>query len=199
MRSESLGRRRSDLSGMPSFWRSLVPMVIADDSRRYTAVNAAACLLLRLPEQEVLAMTIDDLTPPENRDQVGPLWEAFIKEGTQQGTFELLMPDGQRVEVEYSATAEVAPGQHLSILMFPPGRSRSGAGEQTRAVLTEREREVLALIAMGRSGAAIAAELSVSASTVETHVRHCLEKLGARNRAHAIALGLRHGEISLGL
>jgi DNA-binding CsgD family transcriptional regulator len=34
---------------------------------------------------------------------------------------------------------------------------------------------------------------------VETHVRHCLEKLGARNRAHAIALGLRDGEISLEL
>ncbi len=37
------------------------------------------------------------------------------------------------------------------------------------------------------------------ASTVETHVRNCLAKLGARNRAHAIALGLQSGEISLDL
>jgi len=172
-------------------------MVIADDHRRYVAANAAACLLLRLPEEEVLRMRIDDLTPPENRAQVDRLWAAFIRDGTQQGTFELLMPDGQRVEVEYSATADVAPGQHLSILMFPPGRSDPGAATRPRSVLTGREREVLALIAMGRSSALIAAELSVSASTVETHVRHCLEKLGARNRAHAIALGLRDGEISL--
>ena len=174
-------------------------MVIADDHRRYVAANAAACLLLRLPEEQILGRTVDDLTPPDTRAQVGPLWDAFIREGTQQGTFELLMPDGQRVEVEYSATADVAPGQHLSILMFPPGRSDPGAASRLRSVLTDREREVLALIAMGRSSALIAGELNVSPSTVETHVRHCLEKLGARNRAHAIAVGLRDGEISLEL
>ena len=174
-------------------------MVIADDQRRYVAANAAACLLLRLPEKEVLGRTVDDFTPPENRAQVAAMWDAFIREGTQQGTFQLLMPDGQRVEVEYSATARVAPGQHLSILMFPPGRSARGTTSHPRSVLTDREREVLALIAMGRSGALIAAELHVSPSTVESHVRHCLEKLGARNRAHAIALGLRDGEISLEL
>ncbi|MBV9336371.1 MAG: helix-turn-helix transcriptional regulator [Solirubrobacterales bacterium] len=174
-------------------------MVIADDQRRYVAANAAACLLLRLPEEEVLRMRIDDLTPPENRAQVEALWAAFIRDGTQQGTFELLMPDGQRVQIEYSATAGVAPGQHLSILMFPPGRSDLDPASRARSVLTHREREVLALIAMGRSSSLIAAELRVSPSTVETHVRHCLEKLGARNRAHAIALGVRDGEIILEL
>jgi DNA-binding CsgD family transcriptional regulator len=183
----------------PSFWRSLVPMVIADDERRYVAANQAACLLLRLPEEEVLQLRIDDLTPAENRAQVGPLWGTFIRDGTQQGTFELLMPDGHRVEVEYSATASVAPGRHLSILMFPPGRSDRIAGSRPSSVLSAREREVLALIAMGESSARIAATLHVSPSTVETHVRHCLEKLGARNRAHAIALGLRDGEISIEL
>jgi DNA-binding CsgD family transcriptional regulator len=45
----------------------------------------------------------------------------------------------------------------------------------------------------------IAPALGVSSSTVETHVRHCLRKLGARNRAHAIALGVRRGEIRLDL
>lgn len=174
-------------------------MVIADDRRCYVAANAAACLLLRLPEHEVLGMTIDHLTPPENRAQVEELWAAFIRDGTQQGSFELLMPDGQRLEVDYSATADVAPGQHLSILMFPPGASEPSAARHPHSVLTDREREVLALVAMGRSSALIAAELSVSISTVETHVRHCIEKLGARNRAHAIALGLRDGEITLEL
>ena len=84
-------------------------MVIADDGRRYTAVNSAACLLLRLAEEDVLRLRVDDLTPPENRSHVDPLWRAFIREGVQQGTFELMMPDGQRLEVEYSATANVEP------------------------------------------------------------------------------------------
>jgi PAS domain S-box-containing protein len=182
-----------------SFWRSLVPMVIADDDRRYVAANAAACLLLRLPEEDVLRMTVDDLTPPESRSQVRSLWDAFIRDGTQEGKYELLMPDGARVVVEYSATANIEPGKHLSILMFPPGRIEREGYRRSKSVLTSREREVLAMVAMGHGSASIASALGIATSTVESHVRHCLDKLGARNRAHAIALGLRGGEITLDL
>lgn len=176
-------------------------MVIADDGRHYVAANPAACLLLRLPEEEVLKRTIEDLTAPENRSQVGRLWEAFVRDGTQRGTFELLMPDGPKVRVEYSATANIEPGRHLSIFLFPPGSRERRPQDRSagQALLTEREREVLGMVAMGMGSSWIAATLKVSTSTVETHVRHCLDKLGARNRAHAIALGLRAGEISLDL
>src|SRR5947209_20447689 len=100
---------------------SLIPMVVADDDRRYVAVNQAACLLLRLPEERILGMRIDDLTAAENREHVEALWDGFVRDGVQEGTFELLMPDGAQVAVDYSATANVEPGRHLSILMFPPG------------------------------------------------------------------------------
>lgn len=183
-----------------SFHGSLVPMMIADEERRLVACNQAACLLLRLAEADVTRLRIDDLTPPENRPNLDALWAAFLRDGVQEGTFELMMPDRARLEVEYSATTNVEPGLHLSILMFPPGghaqRSEPSVGRQT---LTEREREVLGMVASGRGTSWIAAELSVSTSTVETHVRHVLEKLGARNRAHAISLGLELGEISLDL
>lgn len=184
-----------------SFRSSLVPMVVADDERRYVAVNEAACLLLRVPEEELLGMRIDDLTPPEHREYVEERWSAFMHTGLQEGTFDLLAPDGARIPVEYSATANVEPGRHLSILMFPASRNGHEPGEilDDRPLLTDREREVLAMVAMGRGSSWIAAELRVSASTVESHVRHCLAKLGARNRAHAIALGLRNGEVALDL
>jgi DNA-binding CsgD family transcriptional regulator len=176
-------------------------MVIANDERRYVAANSASCLLLRLPEDEVLGLRIEDLTPPESRPMVESLWQTFIQDGVQQGTFELMMPDGPRLQVEYSATANVEPGLHLSILMFPPTATPHGAHEvaEGHLVLTAREREVLGMIAMGKSTAWIAAELGISGFTVETHVRHCLDKLGARNRAHAIALGLQARQISLDL
>jgi DNA-binding CsgD family transcriptional regulator len=176
-------------------------MVIADDERRYVAVNSAACLLLRLPEREVLRLRIDDLTPTANRAGLDELWETFLHDGVQQGTFELLMPDQARLSVDYSATANVEPGRHLSILMFPPGANKADFSitPVLDVLLTPREREVLGMVAMGRGSSWIALELGVSASTVETHVRHCLEKLGARNRAHAIALGLRAREITLDL
>jgi DNA-binding CsgD family transcriptional regulator len=184
-----------------SFRGSLVPMVLANDERRYVAANAAACLLLRLPEHEVLRLRIDDLTPAEGRSQIEALWTAFMREGVQQGAFMLMMPDGARVQVEYSATANVEPGLHLSILMFPAsGRAfRRREDRAARRMLTDRERDVLVMVAMGWGTSGIAAELGVSSSTVETHVRHFLEKLGARNRAHAIALALQRDELSLDL
>ncbi|MFZ1994862.1 MAG: LuxR C-terminal-related transcriptional regulator [Solirubrobacteraceae bacterium] len=186
----------------PSFRSSLLPMVIADDARRFVAVNPATCLLLRLPEEEVLRRRVDDLTSPEAQRQMDELWAAFLRDGTQRGTFELRMPDGPRLTVEYSATAHVEPGRHLSIFMFPPpaGDLDHDPGRPTGSeLLTDREREVLNLVAMGMGSTWIASTLGVSSSTVETHVRHCLLKLGARNRAHAIALGVRRGEIRLDL
>ncbi len=181
-----------------SFDDSLVPMLVADASRQYVAANRAACLLLRLRHDEVLQLTIDDLTPPESRSDVDRLWEAFLRDGTQSGTYELLMPDGPRMRVEYSATANIEPGRHLSIFLVPTAEPADAPADRAaRRRLTLREREVLALIAMGNGSFAIAAALDVSPSTVETHVRHCLAKLGANNRAHAIALGLQHGEIDL--
>jgi PAS domain S-box-containing protein len=184
-----------------SFETSFVPMLVADDQRRYVDVNQAACLLLRLGREDVLGLRIDDLTPPGLRDTTEALWQAFIRDGTQAGTFELQMPDGARLLVEYSAKAYVEPGRHLSLLYFPAAKHSRGSSPVARsaeAQLTNREREILTLIARGERGASIAETLGVSRATVEKHVRHCLSKLGARNRAHAIALALQRGEIAIG-
>jgi len=64
--------------------------------------------------------------------------------------------------------------------------------------LSPREREIMHLMAEGRTAEAIANELNVSVETVRTHVRNVIRKLQARNRVHAIALALERGEIALG-
>jgi DNA-binding NarL/FixJ family response regulator len=56
------------------------------------------------------------------------------------------------------------------------------------AALSERERDVLALIGAGRSNAEIAADLYISPATVKSHVRHILAKLDLRDRPQAIVL-----------
>jgi DNA-binding CsgD family transcriptional regulator len=59
------------------------------------------------------------------------------------------------------------------------------------ALLTVREREVLALLADGLGAEEIALRLTLSPLTVRTHIRNLRDKLGARNTAHAVAIALR--------
>jgi DNA-binding NarL/FixJ family response regulator len=62
--------------------------------------------------------------------------------------------------------------------------------------LSAREIDVLRLIASGWSNRDVGRSLFIAEETVKTHVRHIVEKLQARNRAHAVALGFQHGLIT---
>ncbi|GLF98496.1 response regulator transcription factor [Streptomyces yaizuensis] len=73
----------------------------------------------------------------------------------------------------------------------PPSPDRPGGGESTQrllSTLTDREREVLALLTDGLSTSEAAARLHVSAATIKSHVSHTLTKLGVRNRLEAVLL-----------
>ncbi|MGQ0467360.1 MAG: response regulator transcription factor [Sporichthyaceae bacterium] len=74
--------------------------------------------------------------------------------------------------------------QHRTLDMAPP------ADPVNR--LTPREQEVAHLMAFGMPNAAIAEELVIATNTVKTHVKNLVRKLGAVNRADAVARYLRH-------
>jgi DNA-binding NarL/FixJ family response regulator len=71
------------------------------------------------------------------------------------------------------------------------------AEHATDDVLTPREIDVLRLIAKGNTNKEIARKLSVGEETVKGHVKNILAKLGANDRTHAVAIGLKRGIIDL--
>jgi DNA-binding CsgD family transcriptional regulator len=174
-------------------------MLIADDSRRYTHANPAASALLETPRERLLTMAIDDFTPTEMRDRLEHLWQAFTEAGTQAGKYTLQLPSGRRLEVEYSATANIAPGQHLSVFLNPAlGQHGESAPSDDRiGRLTPREREIVGLVALGVTTQEMAERLIISPETVRTHVKSAIEKLGARNRAHAVVLAIRSDQVDV--
>lgn len=64
-------------------------------------------------------------------------------------------------------------------------------GRERRPALTRRQRQILQAIADGRSTAQVAAQLDLSTETVRTHAKAILARLGARDRAHAVAIAMR--------
>jgi NarL family two-component system response regulator LiaR len=85
-----------------------------------------------------------------------------------------------------------AAARLVKALSERPRNSATGALDQ----LTSRERDVLALIARGRSNKRIALELGISEKTVKTHVGHVLAKLGVTDRTQAAVLAVEQGLIT---
>jgi DNA-binding NarL/FixJ family response regulator len=85
----------------------------------------------------------------------------------------------------------IAPAM-ASRMLAELGRAGQVAPPDPLERLSERERDVLALLAEGLRNREIAERLVISEATVKTHVRHVLEKLRFRNRAEAAAFAARH-------
>jgi DNA-binding NarL/FixJ family response regulator len=85
----------------------------------------------------------------------------------------------------------IAPAM-ASRMLAELGRAAPAAPPDPLEPLSDRERDVLALLAEGLRNREIAERLVISEATVKTHVRHVLEKLRFRNRAEAAAFAARH-------
>jgi DNA-binding NarL/FixJ family response regulator len=71
------------------------------------------------------------------------------------------------------------------------------AKHTAHALLTAREIEVLKLVASGYANKTISAHLDINEETTKTHIKNVLAKLGARDRTHAVSLGMKRGIILL--
>jgi len=80
---------------------------------------------------------------------------------------------------------------------IPPEIAAELADHAAEDDLSQREIEVLRLVAAGNGNREVAARLSITEETVKNHVTHILAKLGANDRTHAVTIGIKRGFIDL--
>ena len=119
--------------------------------------------------------------------------------GDFTGERELTRADGSTITVQWGAHPETVTGRRLVLLValttqrwgrhFP----RDLVPIEETPMLSDRQRDVVRLVALGNSSAEIADELNIAPETVRTHVRNAMKTLGARSRAHLVAKAVADG------
>jgi DNA-binding NarL/FixJ family response regulator len=129
--------------------------------------------------------------------------DEYVFSGLRAGASGFLLKDTlaadliSAVRVVMSGEAVAAPSitRRLITHFLTSAAPAKSHGTDRLAVLTDREREVLALIARGLSNPEIARQLHLSEGTVKTHVGRILAKLDLRDRVHAVILAYECGLI----
>jgi RNA polymerase sigma factor (sigma-70 family) len=163
------------------------PTVILMDIRmpELDGLEATRRILAADPAARVLVLTTFDL-------------DEYLYEALRAGASGFVLKDDPPEQLLAAIRTVVAGDALLS-----PAVTKRVIREFTRAQraeppkalddLSEREREVLLLIAQGLSNAEIGERLFISETTVKTHVTHILSKLGLRDRVQAVVLAYRSG------
>jgi PAS domain S-box-containing protein len=181
-----------------AFTRSLNPMALTDAARVLIDVNPAFVKLLGRRREELTGHPIYELV--EHGPLVSPdEWRQALSRDEFSGEANLIRADGETVAVQFAGYPETVTGRRLVLFVALAAPRWGGqfrrriASEPARARLSERELEVIRLIARGASGPEIADELGISHNTVRTHATNAMDRLGARSRAHLVAKVLGDG------
>jgi len=168
-----------------------VPSFIGDANGRIIWLNDAA----KDAFGDRTGHLYSDVVAPEDAARVAAEIER-MRSGEQRGTYEVdaILRDGRRRRVEINSVA--IEGNAIfhgvfGVVLRPGSRLRPAA----ESPLTQRQQEVLELLATGHSTTQIAASLQLSRQTIRNYVRDLLRALGAHSRIEAVAEGRRRGLI----
>lgn len=203
----STGQARVDTTSSETGWRALFweafrrsknAMVLLDGERRHVDVNRAYLELLSYPREKLIGRPIYELIA-DGPLMSAPEWRALLRRGRFTGVAELVRGDGRWVRLEFAGNPEIVTGRQLVLFVA----MRAGRAARRRpgdvvypteaSALSNRELDVIRLIADGLTGPEVAEELQLAHNTVRTHVRNAMVKSGAHSRAQLVALALAAG------
>ncbi len=160
---------------------------------------------IRMPGMDGIEATRQILTAPEGAQTRVLILTTFeldeyVYAALRAGASGFLLKDTppeellEAIRVIAAGNALLAPSVTRTLIGEFAGRAAPLAKNvELLEMITPREREVLVLIARGKSNAEIADELHMSGATAKTHVSHLLSKLGARDRAQLVVIAYESG------
>ena len=165
--------------------RELAPDVILMDllMPKMDGIEATKAIRSEMPEVEVIALT-------------SVLEDASVTGAVRAGAIGYLLKDTDAEELGRAINAAAEGRVHLAPEAAARLMREVRAPESPEA-LTERENDVLMLVAQGKANKQIASELYVSEKTVKAHVSSILMKLGVQSRTQAALHAVRTGLVSL--
>ena len=145
-------------------------------------IAATAAIKERYPEVEVVAVT-------------SFIEEEKVHAALEAGAAGYLLKDAEADEVAAAVRAATRGEVHLdpAVARRLTASLRAGGSVSPRDLLTDREREILSLVAEGKSNKEIAGELVISERTARTHVSNILSKLDLSSRTQAALWAVREG------
>jgi len=146
-------------------------------------IAATAAIRREVPATEVVALT-------------SVLEDAAVVDAVRAGAIGYLLKDADAHELRRAIKAAAAGQVHLSPQAAARLLREVRTPEKSAEPLTERETDVLRLLAQGKSNKEIARELHIAEQTVKTHVSHVLNKLEVPSRTQAALYAMRVGLVS---
>ena len=137
-------------------------------------------LTQRVPETRILVFTAYAI-------------EELVLDAIRAGAKGYLLKGATAEEIENAIRAVHGGASYLTPQVAAMVMAQVAAPKPARPLLTPRETEILRLIAEGHSSKQIAHALTIAEPTVKFHIRSLFNKLGADNRAQAVALALQQG------
>jgi NarL family two-component system response regulator LiaR len=162
--------------------RKLCPDVVLMDLLMpvMDGISATSAIRRQVPDTEVVALT-------------SVLEDASVVDAVRAGAIGYLLKDTEAHELRRAIKAAAAGQVQLSPQAAARLMREIRVPEHGSEVLTERETDVLRLLAKGQSNKEIAQTLSIGEQTVKTHVSHILNKLGVPSRTQAALYAMRSG------
>ncbi len=159
-------RERAEHQLRAIFENALDAMLLTDDEGRFMDANPAACELLGVERERLLALRVPDLVP-QSPGRFAGARTGFVTSGRESGVVELRRFDDALRTVEYNAIAGVLPGLHLSVLRDVTERQQLRA----RVALADR------LAAIGTIAAGVVHEINNPLTFVAANASHVLDVL----------------------